>query len=158
MNAVGIDVSKGKSTVAILQPLGVVVASPYDVSHTDSDLKALVSDIKRLQGETRVVMEATGNYFEPIARYLHDHGIFVSVVNPMLISDFGGNTLRKAKTDKKDAVKIASYAINYWIELPQYQPQEDLRRTLKMFNRQYQTAVKVQNTLKNNVTIQHPLS
>ena len=123
MNAVGIDVSKGKSTVAILQPLGVVVASPYDVSHTDSDLKALVSDIKRLQGETRVVMEATGNYFEPIARYLHDQGIFVSVVNPMLISDFGGNTLRKAKTDKKDAVKIASYAINYWIELPQYQPQ-----------------------------------
>ena len=151
MNAVGIDVSKGKSTVAILQPLGVVVASPYDVSHTDSDLKALVSDIKRLQGETRVVMEATGNYFEPIARYLHDQGIFVSVVNPMLISDFGGNTLRKAKTDKKDAVKIASYAINYWIELPQYQPQEDLRRTLKMFNRQYQTAVKVQNTLKNNL-------
>ena len=152
MNAVGIDVSKGKSTVAILQPLGVVVASPYDVSHTDSDLKALVSDIKRLQGETRVVMEATGNYFEPIARYLHDQGIFVSVVNPMLISDFGGNTLRKAKTDKKDAVKIASYAINYWIELPQYQPQEDLRRTLKMFNRQYQTAVKVQNTLKNIVS------
>ena len=152
MNAVGIDVSKGKSTVAILQPLGVVVASPYDVYHTDSDLKALVSDIKRLQGETRVVMEATGNYFEPIARYLHDQGIFVSVVNPMLISDFGGNTLRKAKTDKKDAVKIASYAINYWIELPQYQPQEDLRRTLKMFNRQYQTAVKVQNTLKNIVS------
>ena len=29
MNAVGIDVSKGKSTVAIMQPLGVVVKTPY---------------------------------------------------------------------------------------------------------------------------------
>ena len=151
MNAVGIDVSKGKSTVAILQPFGVVVASPYDVSHTGRDLKALACAIKKLRGETRVVMEATGNYYEPIARYLHEHGIFVSVVNPILISDFGGNTLRKAKTDKKDAVKIASYALNYWLDLQQYQPQEDLRRSLKMLNRQYQTAVKVQNTLNNNL-------
>lgn len=101
MNAVGIDVSKGKSTVAVLRPQGIVVASPYDVFHTSSDLKVLVSTLKKLQGETRVVMEATGNYYEPIARVLHEQGIFVSVVNPMLISDFGGNTLRKPKTDKR---------------------------------------------------------
>lgn len=59
MNAVGIDVSKEKSTVEILRPQGVVVASPYDVSHTGSDLKALAATIKKLRGETRVVMEAT---------------------------------------------------------------------------------------------------
>lgn len=40
MNAVGIDVSKGKSTVAILRPQGIVVASPYGVSHTDSVRRA----------------------------------------------------------------------------------------------------------------------
>ena len=28
MNAVGIDVSKGKSTVAVIQPFGVVIAAP----------------------------------------------------------------------------------------------------------------------------------
>lgn len=55
MNAVGIDVSKGKSTVAILQPQGIVVASPYDVPHTGSDLKVLAATIKKLRGETRVV-------------------------------------------------------------------------------------------------------
>ncbi|KMW10101.1 hypothetical protein HMPREF9470_05614, partial [[Clostridium] citroniae WAL-19142] len=33
MNAVGIDVSKRKSTVAILRPGGEVVASPFDVPH-----------------------------------------------------------------------------------------------------------------------------
>ena len=41
MNAVGIDISKGKSTVAVMQPLGEVVAEPFDVFHTDSDLKNL---------------------------------------------------------------------------------------------------------------------
>jgi len=30
MNAVGIDVSKGKSTVTVLQPFGVVIAEPFD--------------------------------------------------------------------------------------------------------------------------------
>lgn len=42
MNAVGIDVSKGKSTVAVLRPYGEVVASPFDVAHTGSDLRALL--------------------------------------------------------------------------------------------------------------------
>ena len=108
MNAVGIDVSKGKSTVAILHPYGDVVASPFDVAHTGSDLKLLADAIKKLPDETRVVMEATRNYFEPIARYLYKQDIFVSVVNPMLISDLGGNTLRKPKTDKKDSIEITS--------------------------------------------------
>ncbi|MDE6790067.1 MAG: IS110 family transposase [Ruminococcus sp.] len=67
MNAVGIDVSKGKSTVAVIQPFGVVVAEPFDVFHTDNDLKELVKYIKSLLGETKVVMEYTGTYYEPIA-------------------------------------------------------------------------------------------
>ena len=72
MNAVGIDVSKGKSTVAILRPYDEVVASPFDVAHTGSDLKLLADAIKKLPGETRVVMDATGNYFEPIAYFGYD--------------------------------------------------------------------------------------
>ena len=158
MNTVGIDVSKGKSTVAILRPQGIVVASPYDVPHTGSSLKELAAAIKKLRGETRVVMEATGNYYEPIARYLHEQGIFVSVVNPMLISDFGGNTLRKPKTDKKDAVKLALYAQTYWLDLKQYEPQENLRKSLKMLNRQYVQADKVKTMLNNNLISQLDLT
>ena len=59
MNAVGIDVFKGKSTVAVLRPYGEVVTSPFDVAHTESDLKALTDFIKKLRGETKVVMKAT---------------------------------------------------------------------------------------------------
>ena len=158
MNAVGIDISKGKSTVAILRPQGIVVASPYDVPHTGSCLKELASAIKKLRGETRVVMEATGNYYEPIARFLHEQGIFVSVVNPMLISDFGGNTLRKPKTDKKDAVKLALYTLTYWLDLKKYEPIEDLRKSLKMLNRQYIQADKLKTMMNNNLISQLDLT
>lgn len=127
------------------------MASPYDVLHTGSALKELVVFIKKLHGETRVVMEATGTYYEPIARYLHENGIFVSVVNPILINDFGGNTLRKAKTDRKDAIKIAAYTLNYWSDLKEYIPEIDLRKSLKMLNRQYHFACKTQTSLTNNL-------
>ena len=133
MNAVGIDVSKGKSTVAILRPFGEIITSPFDVAHTETELKKLVSLIKKVPGETRVVMEATSHYYEPIAQYLKKQGIFVSVVNPILIHEFGGNTLRKPKTDRMDSIKIASYALTYWLELKEYTSQNGLRQLLDLF-------------------------
>ena len=136
MNAVGIDVSKGKSTVAVIQPFGVVIAEPFDVFHTDSSLKELVRFIKSLSGETKVLMEYTGTYYEPVANALHNAGIFVSVVNPLLIDDYDTNRVRKVKTDKLDALKIASYALNKWIKLRKYEPAETVRKTLQIMNRQ----------------------
>lgn len=158
MNAVGIDVSKGKSTVAVIQPFGVVIqpfgvviAEPFDVSHTESDLNKLVQLIKSLSGETKVVMEYTGAYYEPIANALHNQGIFVSVVNPLLIDDYGTKRVRKVKTDKKDSLKIASFAIDKWLDLREYIPANDIRKTLKILNRQYVQYNKILVMQKNNL-------
>ena len=60
MNAVGIDVSKGKSMVSVMRPFNKVVAKPFTVHHTGSELKELANYLKRLDGETRVVREHTG--------------------------------------------------------------------------------------------------
>lgn len=136
MNAVGIDVSKGKSTVAVIQPFGVVIAEPFDVLHTDSGLKELVNFIKSLSGETKVVMEYTGTYYEPVANALHNAGIFVSVINPLLIDDYDTNRVRKVKTDRIDALKIASFALDKWIKLLEYTPAETTRKTLRIMNHQ----------------------
>ena len=151
MNAVGIDVSKGKSTVAVLRPFGEVAVSPFDVIHNDSDLNQLAELIKALPGESKVVMEYTGTYFEPIAQFLHNNGIFVSVVNALLVHDYGGNSLRKVKTDKKDALKLASYALDRWTELDEYIPADEQRKTLKLLNRQYNQSIKIQTMMKNNL-------
>ena len=151
MNAVGIDVSKGKSTIAVMRPFGEVVASPYDVSHTESELKELARFLKSLPGETRVLMEYTGRYYEPIARYLHEAGIFVSVVNAILAHDYSGNSIRKVKTDKIDSIKLANMAIDRWIQLQQYVPEDEIRQTLKICNRQYNQYNKLKTMLKNNL-------
>ena len=116
MNAVGIDVSKGKSTVAILRPGGEVVASPFEVSHNPRELNELVTLMKSLDGDTKIVMEYTGNYYLPVALFLQKFGLFVSVVNPILVKDYSNKSLsvRKGKTDKKDSIKLASFALDRW--------------------------------------------
>ena len=151
MNAVGIDVSKGKSTVTVMQPFGVVIASPFEVEHTEKELEGLAKFLKSLVGETKVLMEYTGHYYEPIARYLHESGIFVSVVNAILAHDYTGNSVRRAKTDKKDAAKLANMAIDRWLDLKEYIPEDEIRQTLKICNRQYNQYNKLKTMLKNNL-------
>lgn len=87
MNCVGIDVSKGKSMIAVMRPFGEVVISPFEVQHTASELSELAKLLKSPDGETRVVMESTGKYHAPVAWLLHDAGLYVSVVNAMLVHD-----------------------------------------------------------------------
>lgn len=93
ITAVGIDVSKRKSTVAIRRPGGVIVACPFDISHSSHDLEKLVSILKTTGGDIRVVMEHTSNYWKPIALTLKNAGFYVSVVNAMLIHDFSDNSI-----------------------------------------------------------------
>ncbi len=60
MNAVGIDVSKGKSTVTIRRPGDIVIMPPCNIRHTQSSINALIGQIKVLDGETKVCMDHTG--------------------------------------------------------------------------------------------------
>ena len=151
MNAAGIDVSSRKSTVAVLRPFGEVVQIPFDVRHSAEDLAALAQQLKSIEGETRVVMEHTGRYYEGIARVLHEAGLFVSAVNPLLIKEYGNNSLRKVKTDKADAMKIARYALDNWAELRDYTPMDTIRYDLKTLNRQFQLASRQRTATANNL-------
>ena len=151
MNAVGIDISKGKSMVSVMRPLGEVVAKPFSVRHTGSELKELADYLKSLNGETRVIMEHTGRYYEPVAQFLHDAGLYVSAVNPKLIKDYGNNSLRKVKTDKADSRKIAKYGLDNWVELRQYASMDIIRYQLKTLNRQCNLYTKTKTMMKNNL-------
>lgn len=152
MNAVGIDVSKGKSTVAILRPMGEVVQTPQDVPHDSVSLERLTDQILSLGENTRVVMEATGRYHEPIAQELHDHGIFVSVINPLVIHGYcSGGTVRKVKNDQKDSLKIAKFALDHWTDLREYTPMDAVRQQLKIFSCQYNLYMKSSVALQSNL-------
>ena len=150
MNAVGIDVSKGKSTVAVLRPFGEIIVSPFEVYHNPKELSELVTLLKSLDGDTKIVMEYTGNYYLPVALFLQNVGLFVSVVNPILVKEYSNKslTVRKGKTDKKDSIKLAAFALDRWNELPVFSSQSDTRTLLKAFNRQYNQYNKLKIMLK----------
>ncbi len=156
-NAVGIDVSKGKSTIAVMRPFGEVIRKPFEIHHSSSELKELADSLKSLEGETRIVMEYTGKYYQPIARYLVDSGFYVSVVHAKLIHDFGNNSIRKIKTDKADSVKIANYALSNWLILKPYSAEDDTRLLLKTYNRQYNQYMKQYVSVTINIFHPYPL-
>ena len=151
MNAVGIDVSKGKSTVVALAPGGKFLSRPFDVLHTKSGIKELVSLVRTLDGDTRILMKHTGRYYEPLLQWLAASDLFVTAVNPKLIKDFGNNTLRKVKTDKADAKKIARYALDNWCDLRQHTGMDTTRTQLKTMNRQFAFCMKQKTACKNNL-------
>ena len=117
MNAVGIDVSKGKSMVTILRPFGEIVSSPFEIKHASSDILSLIKLIHSIEGESRIVMEHTGHYYEVLAQQFSAAGLFVSAVNPKLVKNFNNDSLRKVKSDKTDSIKIARYALDKWQNL-----------------------------------------
>ena len=140
ITAVGIDVSKNKSMVAVRRPGGEIVMHPFEVCHTSDDLNWLASTLKKLGGDIRIVMEHTGNYWRPLALTLKKAGFFVSVVNAMLIHDFSDNSIRKLKTDRADSLKIANYALTFWKRL-----------LLKTQSRMYERITTTATALKNGL-------
>lgn len=138
MISVGVDVSKGKSTFCILKPYGEIVSSPFEVKHIEEDLKSLDNLLSRLDGEIRIVMEATGVYHLPILTFFQDRGYFVSVINPFAMKKYAkDNSIRGAKTDKLDAMMIANYGIEKWFKLRKYEGDEETYAELKILGRRY---------------------
>lgn len=66
----------------------------------------------------------------------------------MLIHNFSDNSLRKVKTDKVDALKIANYALTFWSDLREYTPEDETRQMLKMQTRLYERTQATSVTLK----------
>ena len=138
MISVGVDVSKGKSTVCILKPYGEIVCSPFEVKHVEKELEDLAGLLNKLDGEIRVVMEATGVYHLSILTFLQEKGYFVSVINPYSMKKYAkDNSLRRAKTDRLDSIMIANYGIDRWFKLQKYEGDENTYAELKLLGRRY---------------------
>lgn len=148
MIAVGIDVSKSKSTVAILDSYGTVLATPFNMAHTQPEMNALVSRLKTFDEPVTILLEYTGHYHYPVLKKLQEEGFPVCVVNPYQMKKYGDVEIRKAKTDKKDALRIATYALEKSYKLVPYSSMEQKYEDLKFLSRQYQQRISFVSTLK----------
>ena len=152
MISVGIDVSKGKSTVCVMRPGGEVLEPPFEMLHTMEGILSLVRLIGTYTEEVRVVLEDTGHYHWPVVTLLVENGIFVCTVNALRMKKYCAQSIRRAKTDRIDSTRIASYGLTYWSELLPVKPTEDTYRELKLLARQYYQTVSMLIKAKVNLS------
>lgn len=148
MISIGIDISKEKSTVSMLRPYGEIVEKPYDVNHDEESLNNLIQYIKSFDEDVKVVLEATGGYHQVVVTKLLEAEIFTVVVNPYIMKKYCAATLRKAKTDKIDSIKIANYGIDHWFSMTAYCPPDEIYSELKLLGRQYDQYVRLKVNCK----------
>ena len=136
--SIGIDVSMGKSTIAIISTDGEVISEPFEIEHTKSGFNLILEKIKNIpKDNVKFVMESTGNYCKSILKIIIDNGYFVTVENPLTIKKYCDINIRKVKTDKKDALKIACYGSERWHKLIEYTPSDEIYSELRFLSIQY---------------------
>ena len=151
-NAIGIDVSKNKSTVAVMNAEGVLI-QPFDIENNAAGVAVLIDLIQKLDGENRAILECTSYYHEPITAALTDAGVFCAAVNPKIIKRYTAdqNALRPVKTDNADALKIARYGLDRWAYIQPFDAAAQDRYLLKITARQYEFMGKQIAAQKNNL-------
>ena len=137
MLAVGIDVSKSKSAAAILNPDGTVHTKPFEFRHSQPEMDALIRYIKDQNQPVTILMENTGHYHCPVLKALEAAGLPVCLINAYQMKKYGDMELRKAKTDKKDALRIARYALEKGYSLVPHTSMDQKYEDLRFLARQY---------------------
>lgn len=126
---VGVDISKASFSAAGLGADGKEsFAGSYTMDREGFNkfLESITSYCPDLQ-EVLVGMESTGCYQINLFSFLNSQGIRALVINPLLIANFAKLSLRKTKTDKKDAKTIARFLVVHQEELSQLSLSENLQ-------------------------------
>ena len=108
-NILGIDVAKQKIDVALIVE-GATRTNQFDNSLAGFTLLQAWLESLRL-GQVHACLEATGNYGDGLALFLHAAGHFVSVVNPLRLKGYATAQMQRNKTDPADARLIADFCL-----------------------------------------------
>jgi transposase len=104
MRTAGIDTGKDRLDVAIHGG-----GDPFTVENTPAGWQSLAARLVD-EGVQRVGIEASGSYERGVARHLQAAGFAVVVLQPLQVRAFAKLHLRRAKSDRIDAVLIAACA------------------------------------------------
>ncbi len=131
---VGIDVSKEKFDACGTGDEGKKLFS-LSCSMNRGGFEKLVVQLTKMNAAALLLgLESTASYHIALFSYLTAKGYRVAIINPLLISNFAKLSLRKTKTDKKDAFTIAQFlllqkaAVTTKIESPRLTELKDLSR------------------------------
>ena len=126
---VGVDVSKDSFSAAGLDAEGNECFSGSYSMDSEGFGKCLEIVTTHCSDGQKVLvgMESTGCYHINLFSFLTAQGIQAMVINPLLIANFAKRSLRKTKTDKKDARTIAKFLMENQEEISQLSIPQDLQ-------------------------------
>ena len=126
---VGIDVSKDSSSARGLNENGEdQFAIVFDMnSEGFAKLHNAITTHCTDISEVMVAMESTACYHINLFSFLAAKGINTVIINPLLIANFSKLSLRKTKTDKKDALTIAQFLMAHKDSITQLAVPPDLQ-------------------------------
>lgn len=109
MIAIGIDIGKGKHAAAAVDESGRQVAGPAFYANNREGAEKLLAVLAKVAppGQSRIGMEATGNYWFAFHDFFVKAGYQVDVINPIVTSASIAGDIRGRKSDKGDAIAIA---------------------------------------------------
>ena len=108
---VGIDVSKEKFDACGIGERGRK-GFPVSCSMNREGFEKLILQLPAARKTSLLLgMESTASYHIALFSYLTAKGYRVAIINPLLIANFAKLSLRKTKTDKKDAFTIAQFLL-----------------------------------------------
>jgi transposase len=149
---VGIDVSKDLSTAQGIDSRGNSQFSIEFTMNAEGFSKLLKAIRKHCQSLTKatIAMESTGCYHMNLFSFLTYKGVQCVVINPLLIANFSRLSLRKLKTDKKDAGTIAQFLRVHKDSLTQMMLSENIQ-DLRDLARERESLVSMLCGLKNDI-------
>jgi transposase len=148
---VGLDVSKEKFDVCCIGEGGEKVFT-LSCSMDRGGFEKLITQLPEDKTSFLLGMESTASYHIPLFTYLISHDYRVVVINPLLINGFSKRSLRKTKTDKKDALTIAQFLLREEEALPVKTP-DYLVPELKELARRREKLADHMTSLKGNMKI-----
>jgi transposase len=151
VSVLGIDIAKQKFDVALLVE-GKTKHKTCKNSAEGFEMLRLWLEKQGVQ-EVHACMEATGNYGEDLAIFLHEADHIVSIVNPARIKGFAQSELIRTKTDKLDAALIA----RFWLAMkpaPWIPPSPEIR-SLRALVRRVDSLIDMRSQEKNRISTAH---
>ena len=158
MYFVGIDISKYKHDCFICTETGEVIEENLSFTNTNEGFNQLLNLLKSLDNnqEIRIGFEATGHYGMNLKLFLEKNNYSFMEFNPALVKRFiSTQTLRRTKTDKKDAMLITKYLIS--VDYKPHPRQFYHKYSLKSLSRMREKLVKQRSYYEVQITNTHDI-
>jgi transposase len=145
---VGIDVAKNKHDFAVLDDQATIVLKNKQFPNTRDGFALLHKTLQQFNETCLIALEDTGHYAFNLLAFLLDNNYQTYTYNPLLIKEFvRSTTLRKTKTDKKDALLIATKLVSD-PQREHFRTRDNTQNELKVFSRHVSRLTKQQTQTK----------